>query len=133
MLGPHSSRTSSIHLTVTFSSESGVSRAKAMRMTCDLEYERGRRRCRTRHERKVSVLLERSRCAADSESPPETARLGERERARAPRIPPDRCEATREGVSNGELALRRRRELGTHAVSHRASWTAFPSRRISAT
>lgn len=32
-------------LTVTFSSESGVSMLKAMRMTCAWAYERGRRRC----------------------------------------------------------------------------------------
>lgn len=31
--------------TVTFSSESGVSMANAMRITCDLEYDIGRRRC----------------------------------------------------------------------------------------
>ena len=37
MLGPHNSRTSSIHLTETLSSESGVSSANAIRMTCDLE------------------------------------------------------------------------------------------------
>lgn len=31
-------------LTVTFSKESGVSMAKAIKMTCDLEYDRGRKR-----------------------------------------------------------------------------------------
>lgn len=34
--GPQIDRTSSFHLTETFSSESGVSREKAMRMTWDL-------------------------------------------------------------------------------------------------
>jgi hypothetical protein len=37
MVGPQMERTSSIHFTVTFSSESGVSMAYAMRMTCDFE------------------------------------------------------------------------------------------------
>lgn len=32
---------------VTFSNESGVSRANAMRMTCDFEYDIGRRRCKS--------------------------------------------------------------------------------------
>lgn len=63
MVGPHMERTSSIHcgggmneywdvenvgggtFTVTLSRESGVSMAKAMRMTCDLEYDMGLRRC----------------------------------------------------------------------------------------
>lgn len=64
IVGPHMFRTSSIHcargvgvrggwenrarrtLLETFSSESGVSIANAIKMTCDLEYESGRRRCR---------------------------------------------------------------------------------------
>lgn len=45
MPGPQIDRTSSIHLTDTFSSESGVSMAKAIRMTWLFEYESGRRRC----------------------------------------------------------------------------------------
>jgi len=44
IVGPQMERTSSIHLTATLSSESGVSMENAIRITCDFEYERGRNR-----------------------------------------------------------------------------------------
>ena len=59
MDGPQSERTSSFHLYETFSSESGVSTAKQMRMTCDCAYESGRSRCavRRRAERLTHFVL----------------------------------------------------------------------------
>ena len=125
IVGPHMFRTSSIHcargvgvsvrggwenrarrtLLETFSSESGVSIANAIKMTCDLEYESGRRRCRgVCHRHGLRPHLPATYLVLFLSTAENRPQRGHRDDGKT-----------------------------THAVSHNASCTGFPSNLISAT